>query len=58
MFEYCSWAMLLYTFFRSIRSSRGLVYTYVRDLGHPWLQGPQLPDKAISRISHHMSPFQ
>ena len=30
-----------------IRSSRGLVHAYVRDLGHPWVQGPYLPNKAI-----------
>ena len=29
------------------RSSRGLVHAYVRDLGHPWVQGPYLPYKAI-----------
>ena len=23
-----------------------------------WVQGPQMPNKAISRIAHHMSPFQ
>ena len=34
-------------FFCSIRSSRGLVHAYVRDLGHPWVQGPYLPYKAI-----------
>ena len=33
-----------------IRSPRGLVHTYVRDLGHPWVQGPYLPNKAIYAI--------
>ena len=28
-------------------SSRGRVHAYVRDLGHPWVQGPYLPYKAI-----------
>ena len=29
----------------------------VRDLGHPQVQGPQLPSMAISSILHHLSPF-
>ena len=32
------------------RSSRRIVHTYVRDLGHPWVQGPYLPIKAIYGI--------
>ena len=36
-----------YVFYRTNRSSRGLVHAYVRDLGHPWVQGPYLPYKAI-----------
>ena len=39
------------------RSSRGLVHAYVRNLGHPWVQGPQLPIIAISSVWHHLSPF-
>ena len=47
MFEPCLWAALLAIFFRTNRSSRRLVHAYVRDLGHPWVQGPYLPYKAI-----------
>ena len=55
MFEPCLSSIPPYTFFRSIRSSRGLVHAYVRDLGHPWVQGPYLPYKAILVLT---SPFE
>ena len=57
MFEYCLWAALLAIFSSKIRSSRRLVHAYVRDLGHLWVQGPQMPNKAISCVWHYLSPF-
>jgi hypothetical protein len=58
--------MLKYGLFRTpiflsrvkIRSSLGLVHVYIRDLGHPWVQGPELPYKAISSVWRHLSLFK
>ena len=47
MLKNCMCSVLVFLPHVKIRSSRGLVHTYVRDLGHPWVQGPNLPYKAI-----------
>ena len=47
MLENCLCSVLEFLPHEKKRSSRRIVHTYVRDLGHPWVQGPYLPYKAI-----------
>mgnify|MGYP003332001989 CR=1 FL=1 len=54
MFEPCLSPVRASTFFRSIRSSRGVVHAYVPILGRPGRSGAQLPNKAISSVLHHL----
>ena len=50
MLENCLCSVLEILLHVKRRSSSGLVNTYVRDLGHPWVQGPYLPNKAFYAI--------